>query len=148
MRSWYAVVNEPIVDRSPGTATVIGSLDDLAEPARGLRCVEAIGIGGRGLDVVDLPAAEVRTLDLPITTLAIRFQNERTLARSDKKTNGTHNVLTAWQAYAPLERRPFAARRPTEPCTRRVYSAYDERISQRTRNRSGQDGGESNPGPR
>ena len=35
----------------------------LAEPAAGLRGVDAVGIGGRSLEVVDLPAGKVRAGD-------------------------------------------------------------------------------------
>src|SRR6202043_2185314 len=60
----------------PGFAAVIGALDDLPEPAAGLRGVEAIGIGGRALEVVELPAREMRTTDVPFGALAVRGQYE------------------------------------------------------------------------
>src|SRR5438876_6236835 len=42
----------------PGLAAVIGALNDLPEPAAGLRGIDAIRIDGGALHVIDLPAAE------------------------------------------------------------------------------------------
>src|SRR5581483_149777 len=42
-----AFVGELIVDGSPGLAAVVGPLDLLAEPAAGLRGVDAIGVDRR-----------------------------------------------------------------------------------------------------
>src|SRR5680860_68416 len=47
----------------PGFAAIIGSLDDLPEPAAGLRGIQSIGIGGRSLEVVQLPTAKVGTMN-------------------------------------------------------------------------------------
>ena len=44
----------------PGLAAVVGALNDLSEPAAGLRRIDAIGIDGRALQVIDLPPGEVR----------------------------------------------------------------------------------------
>src|SRR5437899_5073240 len=43
----------------PCLTAVIGALNDLPEPAAGLRCVDAVGVNRRALHVIDLPAAEV-----------------------------------------------------------------------------------------
>src|SRR5208282_1077065 len=55
----------------PGFAAVVGALDQLAKPAAGLRCVKAIRIGGRALQMINLPAGKVRTADLPPLALSI-----------------------------------------------------------------------------
>src|SRR5579872_7595079 len=47
----------------PRLAAVIGTLNDLPEPAARLRGVNAIGIHGRAFHVVDLPAGEMRPAD-------------------------------------------------------------------------------------
>ena len=57
VRAGNAVVDELVADRLPGLAAVARALDQLAEPAAGLRGVEAVRIDGRALEVVDLPAA-------------------------------------------------------------------------------------------
>ena len=41
--------------------------------------------------MVDLPAGEMRPADLPLRTLAIRGQHERTLARADQYPNAAHH---------------------------------------------------------
>ena len=60
-----AVVDELVADRLPRLAAVVGPLNHLAEPAAGLRGVEPVRVGRRAFEVVDLPAAEVRAVDLP-----------------------------------------------------------------------------------
>ena len=77
-----AVVGELVADRLPGFAAVVGALDDLAEPAAGLRGVDAVGIYGRAFEVVHLPAGEVRAADLPVFTLAVGGEDERSFARA------------------------------------------------------------------
>src|SRR5580765_7397530 len=55
----------------PGLAAVIGALNDLAEPAAGLRGVDTVGIDGGALEVVHLPPAKERPLDVPFLTFAV-----------------------------------------------------------------------------
>ena len=71
----------------PGLAAIVGGLEDLAEPAAGLRDVDAVGIYGRAFHVVDLPAREVRAGDFPVVTFAVRRENECAFARSDQDTH-------------------------------------------------------------
>src|SRR6185312_11980862 len=66
-----ALVLELGADGVPGLASVVGALDLLAEPAGGLRGVDAVRISGRALEVVDFPAGEVRTGDLPVLAFAV-----------------------------------------------------------------------------
>src|SRR5512133_109864 len=56
----------------PALATIIGALDDLAEPAAGLGGIEATRIGRRSLDVEDLPSGEVRAVDAPCLAATVR----------------------------------------------------------------------------
>ena len=65
-----ALVGEFVADRLPGLAAVVGALDHLAEPAAGLRRVQPVRIDGRALEVVDFPAREVGTIDVPRWRLA------------------------------------------------------------------------------
>src|SRR5262249_2214264 len=80
---------------SPGLAAVVGPLDDLAKPAARLRHVDPVRVGGRSFHVVDLPAGEVRALDVPLLTLAVGCQDERALARPDEDSHATHSNLLA-----------------------------------------------------
>ena len=92
VRPGGAVVAELVADRRPGAAAVVGALDDLAEPAAGLRGVQPVRVGRRPLDVVDLPAREVRPAHVPLLPLAVRAQHERALARPDQHPYTAHSV--------------------------------------------------------
>ena len=74
----------------PGLAAVVGALDDLPEPAAGLRGVDAVRIDGRALQVVDLPAGEVRAADVPLLALAVGREDERALACADQNPYLAH----------------------------------------------------------
>src|ERR1700747_718050 len=56
----------------PSLAAVVGALNDLPEPSTRLRCVDGIGICWRALQVIELPAREVRTAYVPFRTSAVR----------------------------------------------------------------------------
>ena len=90
--SGNAIVSEFISDRNPRLATVIRSLDHLSKPAARLRRVDAIGIGERAFEVINLPAGEVWTADLPVLSLAVGFQNEGAFARTYQHTNLAQNA--------------------------------------------------------
>src|SRR5262249_25832038 len=66
VRAGHAVVRELVVHRLPRPAGIVRALDHLAEPAAGLRGVEPVRVRGRTAHVVDLPAGEVWTGDLPL----------------------------------------------------------------------------------
>src|SRR5262245_6418111 len=83
-------VVELIPDRLPRGAAVIRSLDDLAEPAARLGCIEPVWIRRRSFQVIQLPAAEVRTAHSPALALAIGGENERALARANQYSDTTH----------------------------------------------------------
>src|SRR5581483_7028435 len=92
MRARLALVGELVANRLPGPATVIRALDLLPEPATGLRGVEPIGVGRRALDVIDLPACEVRATNFPLGALAIRGQDESPLARPYQYPYAAHSL--------------------------------------------------------
>src|ERR1700687_2868403 len=77
----------------PRLTAVIRSLDDLTEPTAGLRCEEPVRIGRRALHVVDLPAREVRTADVPVLALPISLQYERALARAHEYSHPAHSLV-------------------------------------------------------
>src|SRR5262249_26245887 len=56
----------------PGLAAVVGALDDLPEPAAGLRDVDPVRVRGRTLHVVNLPPGEEGAADIPLFALAVR----------------------------------------------------------------------------
>jgi hypothetical protein len=91
VRARHAVVGELVADRLPGLAAVVGALHDLPEPAAGLRRPDAARVRGRALDVIDLPAAEVRPVDAPALTLAVGRQHERALACPDQYAYPAHS---------------------------------------------------------
>ena len=101
MRARNAVVGEVVPRRLPGFAAVVRALDNLAEPARRLRGVETVRIGRRSLEVIDLPASEVGTGDVPLLSLAVRRQDERTLARADEYPYPAHLQNPFDRAYPP-----------------------------------------------
>src|SRR6185503_9459306 len=74
----------------PGLSTVVRALNDLSEPAACLRRVDAVRFGRRTLEVIHLPAREVRPVHLPVLTLAIGRQHEGPLFRSNQYANFAH----------------------------------------------------------
>src|SRR5262245_66133405 len=49
----------------PSLSIVIRALNDLAEPAARLRCIDSIRVGGRSLQVINLPARKKRRANVP-----------------------------------------------------------------------------------
>src|SRR5262249_20023038 len=88
-----ALVAKLVAAGLPAFPAVAGALDDLTEPAAGLRGVEPIRVGGRALEMVDLPAPEVRSAHVPVTARAVRGQDERALASADQYAYTTHALL-------------------------------------------------------
>ena len=74
----------------PRFAAVVGALNDLPEPAARLRRVDAVRINGRTLQMIDLPAAEVRAVDVPLLALAVGRENERAFPRADENSYAAH----------------------------------------------------------
>src|SRR5258708_3571069 len=71
VRTRHAIVYELVIHWRPGLAAVVGALDQLAEPAARLGCVQPIRIGRRSLDMVNLPAGEVGSADVPFLALFV-----------------------------------------------------------------------------
>src|SRR5690349_9510488 len=80
VRAGHAVVRELVAYRLPRLAAIARTLDHLPEPAARLRRVEPVRIGGRSLNMVEFPAREMRTADVPLFPLPIRCHYERALA--------------------------------------------------------------------
>src|SRR5262249_55408495 len=77
----------------PGFAAVVAALDDLSEPAAGLRGEEAVWVDGRAFDVVDLPAGEVWAADVPALPVAIGGEDERAFFCADEDSYSAHSWL-------------------------------------------------------
>src|SRR5712691_5409245 len=88
-----AVVHELVPHRLPRLAAVVGALDQLPEPAAGLRRIQPIRVSGRSLEVVDLPAPEVGATDVPPFALSVRRQDEGALARANQYPYPAHPSL-------------------------------------------------------
>src|SRR5438093_12581975 len=110
MRADGARVLELVADRLPRGAAVIGALDHLPEPAAGLRGVQPIGIGGRALEVIDLPAAEVRPAHVPLLARAVRRQDEGALACADQHPDPAHPNSSLWRSSRASAPPPREAR--------------------------------------
>ena len=93
VRAGDAVVDELVAHRLPGLAAVVAALDHLPEPAAGLRGVDPIRIDGRAFEMIDLPAAEERAVDVPLLALAVGGQDERAFAGADENANGGHGYF-------------------------------------------------------
>src|SRR5579872_3102673 len=74
----------------PRFPAVVGGLNNLAEPAGRLRRVNAVGIGGRSLHVVNLPAGEMGSGNIPLLSLAVGAQNESSLAGAHQNSYSAH----------------------------------------------------------
>src|SRR5580765_4374877 len=117
VRAGHAVVDELVAGRLPGLSTVIRSLDELTEPAARLRGVDATGIGRGTLEVVDLPAREVRAADVPGLAPTVRRQDERALSRPYQHSHTAHRrLLLAELKFGPaysILHRPRGAGKPS-----------------------------------
>ena len=101
MGAGVALVGELVAHRVPGAAAVVAALDQLTEPAAALRDVDPVGIRGGALDVVDLPAREVRPVDPPVRARAVRGQHERALPRADQYPHTSHRARPPSWARVP-----------------------------------------------
>src|SRR5213080_283035 len=86
-----AVIHKLVTYRLPCLATVVGALDQLPEPAAGLRRIQPIRVSGRSLQVVDLPAPEVGATDVPPFARCVRRQDERALPCTDQDPYPVHS---------------------------------------------------------
>src|ERR1035441_5205963 len=84
---------QPAARGFPCFVAVIGPLDDLSEPAATLRRVQPVRVNRRAFDVINLPAAKVRSADIPSCALAIRSQDERALFCANQNSYFAHRFL-------------------------------------------------------
>src|SRR5438876_530110 len=78
--------------RLPRLAAVAGALDDLSEPPARLGRIQPVRIGGGAFHVIDLPAGEVRTADVPPGALSVRRQHERALSFANLSPYPAHSL--------------------------------------------------------
>src|SRR6202022_1241608 len=102
MCAGFAVVGELALHRLPCLAAVVGALDHLPEPARILRGVQPVRIGWGPLDVVDLPAGEVRAADIPLLAFRVRCHHEGALVCTDQYPNPAHSFLLLRESLCQL----------------------------------------------
>src|SRR5579862_8758129 len=111
MRAGNAFVGELVAHRLPGFTSVARALDQLAEPAGGLRGIDAVRVGRRSLQMVHFPSCKVRTVHFPLLAFAIRGQQERAFARADQYAYATHRLFSRfrffrlWPAWQTARRR-------------------------------------------
>src|SRR5271165_3826773 len=91
--AWVALVHELVAHGLPRLAPVVGSLNHLAEPAAGLRCIQPVWVNRGALEVVDLPPRKVGVADIPTLALGVRCQDKRTLARANEYSYRAHCLL-------------------------------------------------------
>ena len=90
VRARHSLVGEVVTGGLPAQTAVVGTLDELAEPAVRLGGVDAVLVDWRALQVVDLPAGKERTEHVPVPSLAVGAQDERSLARADQDPDTGH----------------------------------------------------------
>ena len=122
VRAGDAVVHELVAHRLPRLAAVVGALDQLPEPAAGLRRIQPIRVGGRSLEVVDLPARKVGAADVPPFALAVRRQDERALACANQYPYPAHPSLLSEPEEIIRVRRPGTMERSPPWMVERVAS--------------------------
>src|ERR1035438_286169 len=93
----FPLVGELVAHRLPRLAAIAGALDQLAEPAAGLRCVQPVRVDRRALHMVDFPAPKVGAGDIPLLALAVRCQHERALLSAHQNAYFTHGFTLPWQ---------------------------------------------------
>src|SRR5438045_5895014 len=81
---------------------VIGPLNDLSKPTAGLRNVNPVRIHRRPFRMINLPASEMWSVDLPVFPLPIRGQNKRTFPRPDQNSYSAHRFILPFVIVLPL----------------------------------------------
>src|SRR5690242_1101323 len=74
----------------PRLAAVVGTLNDLSEPAGALRRIKPVRVSGRPLEVVNLPAGKVGAADVPFFTLAVRRKNKCAFPSANEYADFAH----------------------------------------------------------
>src|SRR5438105_10906563 len=134
-----------------GFAAIVGALNDLAEPAAGLRGVNAVGVRGCALHVVYLPAGKMRAADGPLFTLTVRGQNERAFPCSHQYANLAHEKLLSlffrlsFLPRSPIEIKSTSQRNQYAQATFAKMQAQQEQDQERAKDaaspqHSGRDG--------
>src|SRR5262249_39245424 len=90
MSAGDAGIGKRLADRLPRLSAVIGPLHELTKPTRRLRCVEPVRLDRRTLEMINLPAAEMRAANVPPLAFAVCRQDERPFASADQNTNSAH----------------------------------------------------------
>src|ERR1700678_1239459 len=114
VRPGHAVVHELVAHRLPGLAGIVGALDHLSEPACRLGRIEPVRVGGRPLEVIHLPAPEVRTGNVPLFALSVRRQNECALPRTYQNSYPAHLGLLSRLTAVDHPRRAESIYKHTE----------------------------------
>lgn len=76
--------------RGPSFPAIVGSLDYLTEPVARLGGIDAIWIDWRSLEVKHFPSPKQWAFDLPVHSLSVRGQDERTFLGADENTDIAH----------------------------------------------------------
>src|SRR5215469_10622277 len=74
----------------PCLAAIIRALNNLSEPAAGLRGINAVGIDRRSLQVINLPARKKRPAYTPLLAFAVRCKDECAFARAYQNSYSSH----------------------------------------------------------
>src|SRR5207302_3103313 len=90
VRTGHALVHKVIAGGLPRLTAIVRTLDLLAEPARRLAGIDAVGIHRRALQVVHLPAAEKWSTDIPLLALAVGRQDKRAFFGTDQNADLAH----------------------------------------------------------
>ncbi len=96
-----ADVGELVADGRPRLAAVVRAMDDLAEPVTGLRGVDAIGVGRRPFQMINLQPPKVRSIDVPLLALLVRCQNKRAFPCADQNSYAAHVSLLSAGVLVP-----------------------------------------------
>src|SRR3990172_879105 len=90
VRSRRAFVFEFVAHRGPGFAAIVGAVHHLAEPVGGLRGVDAIRVGWRAFQVIDIQPAEVGAVEIPFFARPVGGEDEGAFMRTDQDSNFAH----------------------------------------------------------
>src|SRR5579862_1516414 len=77
----------------PRFAAIVRTLNDLPEPAAGLRGINSIRIYGRSLQVIEFPPGKVRAADLPVLAFAVCRKNECAFASAHQDSDFAHELF-------------------------------------------------------
>src|SRR3984893_19213875 len=104
-----ALIRELVPNGIPCLPAVVGALDNLPEPTGVLGRIDPVGVSRRPLDVVDVPAGEVRSADVPLLALGIRGHHECALVRANQYPNSAHASLLPESSFHALREYGTAA---------------------------------------